>query len=127
MKPTRTLFDWARTIWGSSRPADAAPTTAALRVRTRRRVVMEVSGRLLCLVARCSKRAAAAHRGLPRELLSRRGGGAQLETLDLPRRRLRQLGHERDPARVLVGCQLRLHVLLQVGLRGGLARLEHHV
>lgn len=43
MKPTRTLSDCARANSGSSRPVDAAPITAALRVRTIRRVVMEFS------------------------------------------------------------------------------------
>jgi hypothetical protein len=37
------LLDWARTICGSNNPVDAAPMTAALRVMTRRRVVMLVS------------------------------------------------------------------------------------
>ena len=37
----------------------------------------------------------------------------QFESLDLPRRRLRQVGAELDPARILERRQLLLHVLLQ--------------
>jgi len=37
MKPTRTLPDCARTISGSRRPVEAAPTIAALRVKINRR------------------------------------------------------------------------------------------
>src|SRR6266478_1418136 len=40
---------------------------------------------------------------------------AQLVTLDLSRRGLRQLGDELDPARVFVVCELLLHVLLDSG------------
>src|SRR5829696_8803406 len=40
MKPTRIRLDCARTIPGSSRPVEAAPTRAAPRERTRRRLVM---------------------------------------------------------------------------------------
>src|SRR5438874_13668453 len=50
----------------------------------------------------------------------------QLEPLDLPRRRLRQLVHEGDPPRILVGREALLHELLQL-LRGRLgALLQHH-
>jgi hypothetical protein len=43
MKPTRTRLDCARTISGSSRLVEAAPTRAAPRESTRRRVVMGFS------------------------------------------------------------------------------------
>src|SRR5258708_3057392 len=41
----------------------------------------------------------------------------QFEPLDLSRRRLRQLGEELDPARILVGRELVLDVLLEPGLQ----------
>src|SRR3990170_3084271 len=51
----------------------------------------------------------------------------QLEPLDLPGRRLRQLVRELDPARVLVRRKLLLHVGLQLVLARPGAGLEHDV
>src|SRR5262245_25399617 len=54
--------------------------------------------------------------------------GAQLESLYLPRRGLRQLGKKLYPARVFVGGELVLHVLLERGLQHVVparTRLEH--
>src|SRR4051812_12785920 len=109
MKPTRTLLDCARTISGSSSPVEAAPTMAAPRERTRRRVVMDAPSLWFVAAVILLAGGRPAPHGFPSA-----GGSAQLEALDLAGRRLGQLGHEGDPARVLEGRKPRLHVRLQV-------------
>src|SRR5689334_5267659 len=56
--------------------------------------------------------------------------GAQLEPLNLPGRRLRELGKKIYPARILVGREPVLDVLLERRLQGvarGIALLQHHI